>query len=484
MIKQRTDLYTTTGVVKSIIHGNILNISFNRNIQYQYRQISNTTKNRSPRVLNLKEKGIENRKKLVNSQSLSFFKTTAQAIESQLNSGNLLASSQSLEEIKNISLPVDLNKNVIRFKKRKLLTAYLKQLQIKKLNAVKFTFKLKNRLLNRKTFAKHYAITKISNKNQTMFLNTHGIFRNQKVFKRSKLKMLHQQKVSIKLLQKVLRFQKQRYSILKPHNKFDSILTALMADCNPKKRKKKNSLPIDINHITENSQQQKDSDLEGLLTKYKVKTQELITKITKKQRRLKYYLILTQLRVQKDLSKGNEVEKKQEIQKKNEQKQQKSIQTQFIKKVVTGVLQKNEQQQETQKALIIKILLNILRRKGEVTGEGNMDITYPYLKEVKKKQRQIQMAYVAANMKMKLVNDFIDYKGDSRLWGIHVNLIKSRNQYLNIIETQFENEENVYQNPIYKTKLVPLRSEVEYLKKTRYMKYGVNSRNKITILNN
>nr|YP_492648.1 Mp36-like protein [Dictyostelium citrinum]Q2LCP4.1 RecName: Full=Uncharacterized mitochondrial protein Mp36; AltName: Full=ORF760 [Dictyostelium citrinum]ABC60399.1 Mp36-like protein [Dictyostelium citrinum] len=507
---QITQINTTNDVVSfRNTTGKRVIISFT--LKTQYRQFSNVTNNIRPQVLNLKEKGIENRKKLVNSQSLSFFKTTAQAIESQLNSGNLLASSQSIEEIKNISLPVDLNKNVIRFKKRKLLTAYLKQLQIKKLNAVKFTFKLKNRLLNRKTVvvsytpkvnntnkvnflqqlltfkqkvAKHYAITKISNKNQTMFLNTHGIFRNQKVFKRSKLKMLHQQKVSIKLLQKVLRFQKQRYSILKPHNKFDSILTALMADCNPKKRMKKNSLPIDINHRTEISQQQKDSDLEGLLTKYKVKTQELITKITKKQRRLKYYLILTQLRVQKDLSKGNEVEKKQEIQKKNEQKQQKSIQTQFIKKVLTGVLQKNEQQQETQKALIIKILLNILRRKGEVTGEGNMDITYPYLKEVKKKQRQLQMAYVAANIKMKLVNDFIDYKGDSRLWGIHVNLIKSRNQYLNIIETQFENEENVYQNPIYKTKLVPLRSEVEYLKKTRYMKYGVNSRNKITILNN
>ncbi|KAN0033200.1 hypothetical protein ACTFIV_000011 [Dictyostelium citrinum] len=37
---------------------------------------------------------------------------------------------------------------------------------------------------------------------------------------------------------------------------------------------------------------------------------------------------------------------------------------------------------------------------------------------------------------------------------------------------------------IYKTKLVPLRAEVEYLKKAKYLNYGINSRNKITILNN
>ncbi|KAN0036215.1 hypothetical protein ACTFIV_003231, partial [Dictyostelium citrinum] len=476
-------------------------------VKTQYRQFSNITNNLRPQVLTLKEKGSENKKNSAKSRSFSFFKTTAQVIQSQLNNGNLSVGSQSIEEIKNISFPVDLHKNENRFKKRKLLKAYLTQLQLKKLNAIKFTFKLKNRLLNRKTvvvsytpkvnnqnkvyflqqlltfkqkFAKQYAITTISNKNQTMFLNTHGRFLKQKGFKQTKT--LHQQQVSIKVLQKALRFQKQRYSILKPYNKFENILTAVFAQCNKKRNYKKDYLPIDINQ--EETQHQQDSNLEELLKKYKVKTQELLTKIKKKQRRFKYYLMFTQLRVQKDLSNGNEVLKKQQIQKKNEQKQHKSIQTQIIKKVITGVIQKTEQQQENQKALIIKILLNILRRKGEVTGEGDIDIAYPYLKEVKKKQRQIQMAYVAANMKMRLVNDFIEYKGDSRLWGIHVNLINSRRQYLNLIDTEVEEGENMYQTSIYKTKLVPLRAEVEYLKKAKYLNYGINSRNKITILNN
>ncbi|KAN0030106.1 hypothetical protein ACTFIV_003196, partial [Dictyostelium citrinum] len=59
-----------------------------------------------------------------------------------------------------------------------------------------------------------------------------------------------------------------------------------------------------------------------------------------------------------------------------------------------------------------------------------------------------------------------------------------RRQYLNLIDTEVEEGENMYQTSIYKTKLVPLRAEVEYLKKAKYLNYGINSRNKITILNN
>ncbi|KAN0030098.1 hypothetical protein ACTFIV_003258 [Dictyostelium citrinum] len=139
-------------------------------VKTQYRQFSNITNNLRPQVLTLKEKGSENKKNSAKSRSFSFFKTTAQVIQSQLNNGNLSVGSQSIEEIKNISFPVDLHKNENRFKKRKLLKAYLTQLQLKKLNAIKFTFKLKNRLLNRKTkFSLQYAAT-CRNKSKLRFL--------------------------------------------------------------------------------------------------------------------------------------------------------------------------------------------------------------------------------------------------------------------------------------------------------------------------
>ncbi|KAM9967923.1 hypothetical protein ACTFIW_000760 [Dictyostelium discoideum] len=177
MNKQRTDidLYTTTGVVKSKIHGNIINISCNKNIQYQYRQISNTNRNLSPRVLNVKENGTarakeskENRKKRMT------FVPKKDRIKAKLNAKSD-AIPLVVEEIKNISFSSQMankeqdNLPMMRLKKRMLLKAYFDQLRINKLKAVKSTFKLKKSLLNRNQVFVTYS-PKVTNVNKVNVL--------------------------------------------------------------------------------------------------------------------------------------------------------------------------------------------------------------------------------------------------------------------------------------------------------------------------
>lgn len=148
MIIQRTELYTTTGVVKSTIHGNIINISFNRNIQYQYRQISNKNKNRnlSPRVLNLKEKGTARATKLNKNRKKGMRVVQKKDI---LNAKLNVQTPIVVEEIKNISFASQMvhkehdNLPTLRSKQRMLLKAYFDQLRINNLKAVNNIFTLK-----------------------------------------------------------------------------------------------------------------------------------------------------------------------------------------------------------------------------------------------------------------------------------------------------------------------------------------------------
>ncbi|KAN0036272.1 hypothetical protein ACTA71_002914 [Dictyostelium dimigraforme] len=459
MIKQRTDLYTTTGVVKSIIHGNILNISFNRNIQYQYRQISNTTKNRSPRVLNLKENGTAIANKLNETRQKGMkLVQKKDIINAQLNVSKD-STQRIVEDIQNISL-VSVHKEqdhltMMRSNKRMLLKIYFDQVRINNLKAVNSTFTLKKRVLNRKKLFVTYSpkVININNVNffkqlviykqqfrtkwalkikarstKSNFIKTQVYFKKQNVRNISKplymslkqevnkkLQKLQQQKAVLITKAKLKRFNKQKTKVNIRKFSVNKYLEAFVAGEEEMEAPFKTSV---------------DPIMSSILTNYTEKAKSIINKNVQQQVRLKEHLQFSQIRRLIDINHENEVYKNKELKKRDEKKLKKNIQLNFIKTVVIAAITKKTQQIESKKELILKVLLNILRRKGEVPFEGKIAMLFPYLKELGRKQGDAKIKNLALNLQMRIVTDLLNYKGDKEVKRNHVALVRNRIDYL------------------------------------------------------
>ncbi|KAM9955036.1 hypothetical protein ACTFIR_012880 [Dictyostelium discoideum] len=498
MNKQRTDidLYTTTGVVKSTIHGNIINISCNKNIQYQYRQISNTNRNLSPRVLNVKENGTarakeskENRKKRMT------FVPKKDRIKAKLNAKSD-ARPLVVEEIKNISFSSQManmeqdNLPMMRLKKRMLLKAYFDQLRLNNLKAVKSTFTLKKSILNRNQVFVTYS-PKVTNVNKvnvlqqllkykqyvtkkwdlkvkargtkSNFIKTQVSFDKQKVRNlaqpfymclnqrvNKQLQTLQKQKLVLTTKAKLQRFKNQRDIFFKSQNKVDIDLLFIAlkkgnkATRAKKKKQRRVKKKVKVMKVLEElkdfvaSEEEMEANyktpvetiMSSIVTNYTENANPIILKNLQQQLRVQEYLKFSQIRRLFDITNETELSKTKELKKRDEKKLKKSIQQKFIKTVVIAGLNKKTQQRDSKKEVIIKVLLNILRRKGEVPFEGNIEIPFPYLNELGRKQGDAKMNNLALNLQMRIITDLLNYKGDQDVKLNHVALVRNRIAYL------------------------------------------------------
>lgn len=552
MIIQRTELYTTTGVVKSTIHGNIINISFNRNIQYQYRQISNKNKNRnlSPRVLNLKEKGTARVTKLNKNRKKGMRVVQKKDI---LNAKLNVQTPIVVEEIKNISFASQMvhkehdNLPTLRSKQRMLLKAYFDQLRINNLKAVNNIFTLKKRVLNLKSnhlivtyspkgtkvnkanvlqqllkykqyFTKKWAFKLKARVTKTNFIKTQIALEKQKVRNiaqpcyislnqkiNKKLQKLQKQKLVLTSKAKLQRFKKQRYLFLKSQSKLDIDLLlielkkkARQSKIKYKRRTKKKVKSVkvieelkDFVALEEEMEAHYKTPVEtimsSIVTKYTENAKPLILKNLQQKLRVKEYLQYSQIRRLIDITNEKELYKNKELSKRNEKKLKKSIQQKFLKTVVIAVNHKKNQQKDSKKELIIKVLLNILRRKGEVPFEGKIDMVLPYLKELGRKQDDAKMNNLALNLQMRIVTDLLNYKGDTEVKNNHVALVRKRIDYLNYMSQNPRRSRNAGPRSDYKViGKAKYQGKMMYAKLTeqRKMLENVALKNNYNILNN
>ncbi|KAM9977953.1 hypothetical protein ACTFIY_004504, partial [Dictyostelium cf. discoideum] len=173
-----------------------------------------------------------------------------------------------------------------------------------------------------------------------------------------------------------------------------------------------------------------DPIMSSILTNYTEKAKSIINKNVQQQVRLKEHLQFSQIRRLIDINHENEVYKNKELKKRDEKKLKKNIQLNFIKTVVIAAITKKTQQIESKKELILKVLLNILRRKGEVPFEGKIAMLFPYLKELGRKQGDAKIKNLALNLQMRIVTDLLNYKGDKEVKRNHVALVRNRIDYL------------------------------------------------------
>ncbi|KAN0055621.1 hypothetical protein ACTA71_004295, partial [Dictyostelium dimigraforme] len=225
--------------------------------------------------------------------------------------------------------------------------------------------------------------------------------------------------------------------------------------------------------------------LEGY-TSYKRAVKPQLEKLVEQTERIKKYLTLAQIRTHVDIVNRQLLLKKSEIEQRTVRREKKKVTSQIVKKVLTYVIQKNQKQVESQKAIILKLLLNILRQRGEFSTNVTIENIYPYLLELNSLKENSRMALFENNLKMRLLNDVLPYKGYETLVETSAKLLKQRLKYVRTRRSRQKYRGRVpYKaKQKYKERIRPIYYELKRLKRLRYMQYGVAIKNKFNILNN
>ncbi|KAM9954808.1 hypothetical protein ACTFIR_012771, partial [Dictyostelium discoideum] len=158
--------------------------------------------------------------------------------------------------------------------------------------------------------------------------------------------------------------------------------------------------------------------MSSIVTNYTENANPIILKNLQQQLRVQEYLKFSQIRRLFDITNETELSKTKELKKRDEKKLKKSIQQKFIKTVVIAGLNKKTQQRDSKK------------KKGEVPFEGNIEIPFPYLNELGRKQGDAKMNNLALNLQMRIITDLLNYKGDQDVKLNHVALVRNRIAYL------------------------------------------------------